>query len=309
MTDINTLPKKVDELIFYLDDISGKKLFREIKQNDFQSVNRDQEKKAAFMALQFLIIPFLSISEVGELFKNNLFIGLSIDDMDLSERVKKNLVMFDVEDRDKKKEELKKYLLNNREQITDDVNTGKVSLSTVSDWIKDYTTVAGEGKITSLNEANYYQKTYFKNLEADDKKMLKKLFALYRYLATSSLEPEGFEDDLLLRTEDGKMVTTEKGKVVVLHDPKKVSFSQKNIPVKPLTPPKTLDEKEIDELKREEEKYAKGSLEREAIEEAIKQKKEIERMEYLVNKYPEGSLERRALEEEIKNLRKKLGNK
>lgn len=307
MTDLNNFPKKVDELIFYLDDIEGNRLYKEIIAEEKKLIQGDTEKQGALIALGFLIIPFLSTREVGSLLKEDLYIGLSIDDIDLTERINKKLLFLDITDRDNCKRVLKTAILNNQEQITEEATTksGR-KLKTVNNWLKDYVKHIDQHKGSTLEEAQYFfQKSYFKKLDDDEMEMVKKLFDLYKFLNTSSLTPEGFEDDILIKEEDGRIVTTNKGQVVVLYDPNKEKATE---PAKPKIPatigtPKTATEKRIDAVRKKEEDYKEGSLEREALEEEEKMQKRGQELEYMVNDYPAGSLERKAIEEEIERLK------
>ena len=71
-------------------------------------------------------------------------------------------------------------------------------------------------------------------------------------------------------------------------------------------PPKTEDEKKIEELKKEEEQYDEESLEKKVIEEeGVKKQRRIEDLKFLASKYPQKSLERKAIEEEVRKLEKK----
>ncbi len=306
MENLKQLPKEVDELIFYLDDIGGKKLYQDIKKKGMHLVQKDEEKRGTFLALQFLIMPFLSTRKIYNLLQNHLYIGLSLDDIDLTERVNKKLLMIHLNDRNNCKKELKSALVNNKEQITEEVTSkGGRKLKNVDDWIKDYIGQISKQHGQTLGEAQYFfKKSYFQQLDEDDKKMLKKLFTLYKFLNTSSRTPGGFEDDVLIKTEDGRLITTHKGKVVTLYNPEKDEGLDIAKPKARTVsgPPKTKEEKEIDKLKEEGREYAEGGLEREALEEEISNKKKVEDLRIMANNFQPGSLERRAIEEEIKKL-------
>jgi len=271
MIDINNFTKQVDELIFYLDGVNGNRLFKSLKKEDVAAIEHDEENMGAYLALQFLIIPFLSTKEISGLLKENLSAGLMIEDIDLAERITKKLLDLDLGDRDNCKKELKTALINSEERLMGAVTIGSnKKIITVADWIKDYVGQMGSGSKTTLNEAQYfYQKPYFVKLKEKEKLVLKKLFALYKFLDISSLTPEGFEDDLLLEDEQGRLITTSKGKVIVLYDPKK---SQKKTAVKQSTKlGRGISEKEmqISEFKNLAAKYPAGSFERKAVEEEI----------------------------------------
>jgi len=305
MTNLNNFSKQIDELIFYLDDIKGNKIFKQIKKESMRLIQQDSENQGAFLALQFLIIPFLSTREISNLLRENLYIGLNIDDIDLAERITKKLLSLDISDRDNCKKELKNALVNNKEQITDEVAVeGEKKLKFVSDWIKDYVSNTNKRSGQTLGSAQYfYQKSYFNRLEDDDKAMLKKLFKLYEFLNTSSKTPAGFEDDVLIKIEDGKLITTKKGQIVILYDPNKKIDAAKPKARAITGPPKTQSEKKIDELKQVEKQYVEGGLEEKAIEEEISNEKRIEELQYMADKYPEGSLERKAVRDEIEKLK------
>jgi CO dehydrogenase/acetyl-CoA synthase beta subunit len=84
------------------------------------------------------------------------------------------------------------------------------------------------------------------------------------------LTPEGFEDDLLLKDKNGRLITTDKGKMVILYDPKKLEKRIiTNIPSKVVSKNLSEQEKEIIELRKTAESYPAGSFERKAIEEEI----------------------------------------
>ena len=150
----------------------------------------------------------------------------------------------------------------------------------------------------------FYQKSYFTKLPEDEKLVLRKLFALYNFLNTSSMTPEGFEDDLLLMNEQGQLITTNKGKVVVLYDTKSKGTAKGRPKARTVGLPKTEEEKEIDELKMEEKKYPAGGLEQRAIEEEVEKKKKIEDIKAMAGKFKPNSLEYKAMMEEIEKINK-----
>ncbi len=277
MLDLTDFKNIVSNFVYYLDDVNGYKLYQAIEKENLEDLEKDEENMGAYLALEFLVIPFLSTKQIVSLLGENLSAGLRLDDIDLSERITKKLLWLDLGDRDNCKKELKNALINSKERLTEEVTTGQNKrIITVADWIKDYVSQTVSGSKTILDEAQYfYQKPYFVNLNEDEKNLLKKLFDLYKFLDTSSLTPEGFEDDLLLLDEQGRVITTNKGKVVILYDPKKVEKKifttdlTENIDDKKLT----IKDKQINDLQQMANRYTIGSLERKAIEE------ELEKME------------------------------
>lgn len=305
MQNIN-ISQQVDELIYCLDDIKGRKFYDSIKKDSLDEINKDYEKKGAYLALQFLIIPYLSTTEISSLIRSDLFLGLQIDDIDIFERLKKKLLFMHLADRDNFKKEIKTALLSNKERITKEVkNNDNKPLKTVNDWLLDYVSQSDKSKSDTLLKAEYfYQKSYFTKLPEDEKSVLRKLFALYNFLNISSMTPEGFEDDLLLMNEQGQLITTNKGKVVVLYDTKSKGTTKGRPKARTVGLPKTEEEKEIDELKMEEKKYRAGGLEQRAIEEEVEKKKKIEDIKAMAGKFKPNSLEYKAMMEEIEKINK-----
>jgi len=179
--------------------------------------------------------------------------------------------MMDLSDRDNCKGAFKKALLDNQEIITGEKNVGGKKIKTAADWLKDYLSKVGLRAVKSLEHAKYFsEQGYVVNLDEDDKNILRKIVDLYKFLNTSSLTPEGFEDDVLLKDEWGRLITTNKGKVVVLYDPKKAEEKVSvKVPQKAVSRNLSEREKQINELKTLAAQYPAGSFERKAIEEEI----------------------------------------
>ena len=304
---IHNLPHVVDEYIFHLYDVNGNKFYRTILKEGKDKYINSEEDQGAFLALQFLIIPFLSTLEIADLLQWHLYAGLLIDDLELSERVKKKLIFMDLSNRDDCKNALKNAILKNKEKVTEIVENGDKKISTVKEWLLDYANQEGAPINSSLGKAKYMnQKSHVLRLNSFEKELVKKLISFYQFLNISSFTPEGFEDDLLVKRPDGTIVTTHNGDVVVLFDPNK----QKGIlDKKPRAgmlsgPPKTESEKNIEKIEVEKQSLPASSLERLALDEEVEKQKHLEDLQYQATKFSEGSLERMALEEEISRLRK-----
>jgi hypothetical protein len=278
MFDLTDFKNIVSNFVYYLDDVNGYKLFRMIEKEDIKNIERDEENMGAYLALEFLVIPFLSTKEIFSLLKENLSAGLKTEDIDLTERITKKLLGIDLSDRDNCKKELKTALINNKEELIGRVTVGpNKKIGTVSDWIKDYIGQIGSKNKIALNEAQYFfQKPYFVKLKETEKNILKKIFMLYKLLNASSLTPEGFEDDLLLVDKQGRLITTNKGKVVVLYD-----------------------------SKNEEKKVAVGASLKAISSNLSEQEKQVIELKKMASQYPAGSLEHKAVVEELEKLRKK----
>jgi len=287
MIDINNFKEQVNDLIFYLNDVKGNRLFLKLqKEKEAQkSIQENEEAFGAYIALQFLIIPFLRTRQISELLSRHLYGGLHIEDIDIRERIKKKLLFLDLSDRDNCKKELKNSLINNQERITQEValDDGR-KLSKTSEWIKDYSRQFKGKRGNTVGQAEYYSQSNFTRLSPEEQALLKKIFALYKFLDISSLTPGGFEDDLLIKDKDGKIKTTNKGQVVTLYSPAENKISannNKNIAKK--TENKKIESK--NQLNSNQDKLAE--------------------LQSIAAQYPEGGLERRAIEEEMKKLKVK----
>ncbi len=274
MLKIDELKKQIDEMVFYLDDVKGYGLFKKLRRENKELMESSEAVRNSFLVLQFLAIPHLSTREIAALLREHLTIGLNLEEIDLTERIKNKLILLDIADRDNFKQALKSALIANSEEIISEVkvNDGK-TIRTVADWIKDYISNLQKQRGSALERAQYfYQQPYIVKLSDTDKNVLKKLFFLYQFLNTSSLASDGFEDDLLMRTEDGRLVTTNKGQIVTLYD---------------------FNKKQALKTKSYQTPEAKSEG-----------KSELQMLRNFSAQYPIGSLERRAVEEEMEKLRK-----
>ena len=220
MLNLDNFHQQVADFIYYLDDNTANKFFKSLKKEDLDLINSNESAQTDFLEMKFLLIPFLSDNELSTLFKRNIKLGLSIDDIDIPERIKKRLIFSSIEYRDEIKKSLKSDLLSNQEIITKKA-LGEKNLTRISDWLKDYIIFSNDEK-NALKKAQYFNK-FLVSLSDGEKIILKKLFDIYNFLDVSSKSPEGFEDDLLLKDELGRIVTTHNGSVVVLYDPKNIN--------------------------------------------------------------------------------------
>lgn len=308
MTDNGNFGQQVKELVFYLDDVEGNKLYKQIKKTGQGEFENNPEIRESFLTLQFLIIPYLEIEHIASLFKNDLYIGSGIEDLDLSERINKKLMLINLEERDGYKRQLRQALLDSRDIITTTVEVGKdKKLNTASSWLNDYVSSINPAE-KGLGRAKYFfEKTYYRNLSSEEKERLNNIFSLYEFLSRSSLSPLGFEDDILLKTEDGKLITTNKGEVIVLHDYKTgESFRPEESKVRRVSgPPRTQEEKNIDKLIKHKQEIKEQPFASKVIDEEINNRKRIEELKIMANKYKDNSLQKRAIEEEIRKLERR----
>lgn len=220
MIDPKIFHQQISDFIYYLDDTSANKFFRSLKKEERDQIFSDDVLNEDFIRLQFLLVPFLREKEATDLIRSSLRAGLYLEEIDLAERFKKRLSFLDIKERDSAKEALKTALLANKEDVVKKIQTPEAkTIASVGEWIKDYTAF-NSGAKDALQRAQYFNERS-KGLSASEKSILKKLFSLYEYINSSSETPAGFEDDLVLKDETGKITTTKDGAVIVLYDPSK----------------------------------------------------------------------------------------
>ena len=257
------------------------------------------EYKLIILKLKFILFVSLSDHEILELFDKYFSIGIKMAYIDILEKLKLKISFMPILDRDSYKRHIVNIILDNNEEITDKsiIIDNKKARPTISNWFRDYNKYLGTGLKSNLDQGNYFiNNKNFNQLEKLEKLEIKELFGIYEYLKRSSNNLDGNEDDMTINDVDGKIYILQNNKFV---DVEKETTGQ----TRRITgPPKTEEEKKIDELRREEEQFSEGGLERLAIEEEIDNKKKLESLKIEANKYIEGSLERMAVEEEIRRF-------
>lgn len=184
------------------------------------------------------------------------------------------------------KEEIEKTLYFNGEFLTHEEFEldNKSQSPTIGNWIQDFIKVYGSGMFNNLALTKYITESKnAKFLSQEEKLIVQKLLRLYRNI---KFFPESMPSD------DG-----EGWEIIPINKELDVEINKKII-----GPPKTEEEKEIEELKQEEKQFSEGGLEQLAIEEEIESRKKLESLKIEANKYAVGSLERMAVEDEIKKL-------
>ena len=229
--------------------------------------------------------------DIIELFEEFLVNTIQLHNSNIIEDLNDDIVELIMED-EKFRDELENTLYRNSEKLTHKtfILEGKPTAPSIQNWLKDFIKKHGSGNFDNVTLTKYI--TYSENgkkLNDEEKRLARMLFVIYRNL---KFFPESMGD-----------TPVEKWEIIPIEREEEEGASKTR---EALGPPKTTAEKEIDELKKEEEKYAAGGLERMAIEEEIDEEKKIEDLRIEANKYPRGSLERRALAEEIKKLEDRI---
>ncbi|OGF25152.1 hypothetical protein A2303_02285 [Candidatus Falkowbacteria bacterium RIFOXYB2_FULL_47_14] len=224
-----------------------------------------------------------------ELFEGNLGDVFELDDYTLLEELNDDIIDFIAVDV-KFKNELEYALYKNPEKLTHKtfILDGSPHAPSVRNWLRDFIRTNGSGIFDNVALTKYV--TYSPNcqrLDDFEKEMVRKLLSLYRNL---KFFPESLNG-----------VPVEKWEIIPIEREEDLSKARSVAGA-----PRTEEEKEIDELKKEEENYEAGGLERMAIEEEISEEAKIEDLRIEANKYPAGSLERKALDEEIRKMEKRI---
>lgn len=184
-------------------------------------------------------------------------------------------------------EDLEKLLYINGELLTHSefMLDGKQYSPTIGNWIQDFIQYYGSGMFSNLVLTKYLTDSdNARRLPPEEKKLVHKLLQLYRNI---KFFPESLQD---VPAEDWEIIPLDKDSRLAVQ-PRKI-----------IGPPKTEEEKKIEELKQEEKEFSAGGLEQLAIEEEIGKKKKLEDLKIEAKKYAIGSLERMAVEEEVRKL-------
>jgi len=245
----------------------------------------------ALIKLKFIALPLLDDNDAIDLISKYFNWHFHLEDYDLWSKFRQKLMNVVVyEDRDKLKERLKNMLIN-----SDTIIAHSGERKTIKSWLNHYNSSLGSGKADKLKLIQFLTDLdKVKGLSEDNKHRLKVLFDFYERLKYSSLTPEGFEEDIPIVI-NGKYYIFKQGKLELISGGQERKISG---------PPRTAEEKEIDKMKIEEEKYMTGGLEQQAIEEEMEKKKKVEDLKAVASKYKPDSLEYKAVMEEIEKIKK-----
>ncbi len=217
------------------------------------------------LKLQFIGLNiFDDWQEVEDLIKNHFDVVFDIRFYDLWNKISiKLMVIPDLVERDKVKENLKKVLLDSKSVLIDKRKINQTNFPiTVGDWLKDFIAHLGLGKIDKFKKVEYLTNSeYIRKLDQADRDKIKYLVNLYENLCLSSDSAEGIEEDVPFEHE-GKLGILSKGSFNVI-DPKVIE-SMKEIREKI-----GIADDKLNDLKQLLSKYPPGSLERKAVEEEL----------------------------------------
>ncbi len=234
--------------------------------------------------LKWVGLPVMVEDKVVDFFRNHFVKIFKIPEYDVWNKLKTILLAISVfEKRDELKKQIMRALHDNNEKITSKniIINNKEKSPTVSNWLNDYNSTLGTGRINKLARTQYLVNGQnIKGLNRMEKNKVKVLFDLYEKLKLSSLTFEGVEEDIPV-DEDNLQGTIKGG----FFEP----FEQTN------------EQKTIWYVARGDRG---GRMIRDSVEGG--EKISLDRLENIANQYPDGSLERRAIEEEI-DKQKELG--
>lgn len=185
------------------------------------------------------------------------------------------------------KKELENALYKNLEKITHKkfVLDSKTHAPSIRNWIKGFITAQGTGIFNTVFLSNYMANSSNAGiLDPFERKSIQRLLTLYRNI---KFFPDSMPND-----------TGEGWEIIPIERARDDAGKAREVS----GPPRTEEEKDIDELKDMEEGFKEGGLERMVLGEEIDEKKTIEDMKIMAKKYSADSLERKAIDEEIRKL-------
>lgn len=303
----NLIKKEVDQIIIFdkineaEESINNINILVEKKR--YKQENKEFLKKyeALVVQLRWITLPILKKSEVLDLFSRHFTEIFKIEDFNLEEKFRSFLLgVIMHEERDLIKAEIRSALNRVNSAITSKQLSGNLP-PTIENWLKIYTSNFGSGIADNIKLRQFYiDNKDFSALSEKEKNRIRILFNFYEKLKFSSLSVAGVEENIPVITPEFKGYIR-KGKL------------EKDAPLDKRTEEifkivsNVLDKKNtnqnfLEELKKEEARYAKGGLEEKAIEEEIEKEKKIAELRDMAGQYPAGSLERKAIEEEIRRL-------
>ncbi|NUM25555.1 MAG: hypothetical protein HUU49_02915 [Candidatus Buchananbacteria bacterium] len=211
------------QLVFDLEILQSYKLSKiidELQAKNYEKISpRNIDRlNLANVRLKFTSLPRWSDNVVTSLFEKDIAKVLADDDIGLFDRLNAFLIQLPITDRDKFKQRLLNHLRDNTELISNQkiVVDGEEKSATVANIITDYFKNKGV-RATDLDFAEYTMKNknYLKMSEADRLKVKNLLKLLFR-LTTSSMTPEGVENDLVFIDADGQIKAIENGTIINL---------------------------------------------------------------------------------------------
>jgi hypothetical protein len=238
--------------------------YPEIKEKDIEKYNI---YKLFLIKLRFVNLLNLKDEGIFHLIKNYFDYVYLIPEYNIIDKIKNKLAMiYELEERNKFKDNLKKVLTESGKKITsfEIKYNNSSSLPTVENWLKYYRAEAGNSS-DKLKKVQFITNNYnIKKLNKNEKDKIKKLIDLYQYLSVDPRRIENIDDRFVGILPNKELAIFERGNM------EKIPSNIKNLAEKILN--KNQDTTTA-ELREDLKNFRPGSLEYKAIEE------EIERLE------------------------------
>lgn len=178
------------------------------KKLDDNSLMRNSRYEDVLIKLKWISLSKLKNEEVVKLFAGHFIAALELEGYDVWEKLRAKIINDILyEERDQFKEQIKKALLKNGENITKKKITinEEEALPSIANWIKDYNINLGFEEIDAAKQSQYLTNSRnVKDLDEEDRRRLKILFQLYEKLKISSLTAMGFEEGLFVDEDNVK---------------------------------------------------------------------------------------------------------
>ncbi len=194
------------------------KSFEDVFFGSEESTKRDSEYLRAL--LWYSSLPVMPRREVARFFSEAEIVSLMKEPevFDLKEKVKSRLALEPLEQRDSWREEIFNSLRQNKSVISRNISTKEGGYGSVENWLKSYDHEIGTGIADSLKRVEFENKakTGQSGIQESEILALKGLLDFYEYIKYSSYDEEGFEEDFIETSSDGKTYIVSGGKRVLL---------------------------------------------------------------------------------------------
>ncbi len=305
LTNILKELKQLQQKILKAENAAAARVFwrkaKELEKKALVTLNDEVEKNFFQEEIEKIILPIgflsglLGEKQLVKLFQCCLKDILSFSGETLLSSLKSCLLVIPVDLRDEVKEEIRKILEQSEVILTTPklLLKGKIVLPTVSNWLKDYHLYLRGNEGNDLEKAKYFVVSdNIKKIPEKERKLIKNLADIYAYLNSSSLEPQGHEEDYAVAVEkDGKeeLEIFKEGRITPVDGKNKYLANTYA----------SLEEGERD---------SKQGVS--VIEEKDKEKleQEIKALENMLANYSPQSLEYQAIQEEIAKLKQKYAS-
>lgn len=228
---VDEIEKLSQQLVFDLEILKSYKLSKiidELQAKHFEKLSPKNAERLdlANVRLKFTSLPRWSENVAASLFENDLAKVLGNDDIGLLDRLNAFLIQIPITERDKFKQKILNHLRDNKGLVSSQkiIIDGEEKNATITNIISDYFKNKG-ATVRNLDLAEYKMKNknYLKMGETDKLK-IDQLIKLLSKLTTSSMTPEGIENDVVFIDEFGQIKGIENGNIVSLTETPKTKL-------------------------------------------------------------------------------------